>query len=351
MKNYKNVNILELKTGMKVAGKVENEYGAVLVSPGTILTEKIIDKLINVGTEKVAIYKGEDEKTEDELEARLKEIKYEEKIDKMKDIFSDIKRSNKINKSEVKDVVNDIMGIDSNLDIMKLLSDMRGKDEYTYSHSVNVGMMAMMFGRWLKLKESEVRKLTYAGFLHDIGKAKIPDEILNKSSSLNKKEFEIIKTHPIEGYKLIKDNILISEKTAQAVLLHHERKDGSGYPMGIKQDKIPFFAKIIAIVDTFDAMTSDRSYVEHRAPFEVLKILSKDSLQTFDISLLDTFTNNIAKYYQGEEVILNDDSIGRLVFIDPDKPTSPIVKVEDRFIDLRKSDLYIKDLVDKDLSS
>ncbi len=345
MENYEKIKIIELRPGMKVAEKVENQFGAVLVSPGTILTRKLIGKLSIAGAETVTVYKGENEKTKTELENRLKEINYEKKVDKMKNVFSDIKRTNRVNEDEVKKTVNDLMEIDSNLDIMDLLSNVRSKDDYTYTHSVNVGLMAMMFGGWLDLEEKEIKKLTYAGFLHDIGKAKIPNEILNKNGPLTNKEFEIVKKHSIESYKIIKDNILISEKTAQAVLLHHERKDGSGYPMGLKGDEIPLFAKILGIVDTFDAMTSDRAYKQHQVPFDVLKMLSEESFQSFDITLLDTFTKNIANYYQGEEVILSNDDIGELVFIDPNKPTSPIVKVDDRFIDLRKSDIYIKDLV------
>ena len=241
-------------------------------------------------------------------------------------------------------MVDNALKFGSNINIMKLLIQIHEKDEYTYSHSVNVGLMSMLFGRWLNLNKKEIKKLTYAGFLHDIGKARVSDEILNKDGSLTEEEYNQMKKHSISGYKLIQNSMYISDQVAQAVLLHHERKDGTGYPLGIEGNKIPYFARIIGIVDTFDAMTSDRVYKKHQVPLDVLKKLNRDSLQTFDIVLLKTFTRNMISYYQGEKVRLSNGEIGELVYIKPDMPTEPIIKVDDHYVDIRKSDLYIEDI-------
>ena len=341
--NKKLVTIEQLEEGMTLAEKVENNHGAVLISAGTILSHQLINKLEKLRISHISIYTG-DEQPDFDIDKQMDKIKYNDQRKKIKNIFNCIQKKNKIDHELIKDMVVKSMKLDNNLDIIKLLTHIHEKDEYTYNHSVNVGLMSMLFGRWLNLENSEVKKLTYAGFLHDVGKAKVPDEILNKKGSLTNEEFEIMQKHSISGYKLIKDCMYISDRVARAVLLHHERKDGSGYPLGIKGSRVPFFARVISIVDTFDAMTSDRVYSQHQVPFEVLKKLNRDSLQIFDIVLLNTFTKNIINYYKGEKVKLSDGTIGELVYIKHDIPTEPIIKVEDHYIDLRKSDLYIEDI-------
>lgn len=345
MQGYFRINTFDLEPGMRVAEEVETDHGAILVSPGTILNQKLINKLSKLGVQKVAIYSPEEEEVgEEELEQKLEEVKYERSKEKIMGVFENINRGKELQQEEVKEVVEDVMEINSNVNVMKLLTQVRDRDDYTYNHSVNVGLMAMMFGRWLDMPEKDIKKLTYAGFLHDIGKAQVPEEILKKEGPLTEEEYAEVKKHSIYGYKLVKDNMYISQKTAQAILCHHERKNGKGYPLGLSGEDIPYFARIIGIIDTYDAMTSDRPYKQHEVPFEVLKLLGQESLQVFDISLLETFTKNVASYHQGEKIRLNNGEIGELVFIDPSQPTSPIVKVEDHFIDLRKSNLYIEDL-------
>jgi putative nucleotidyltransferase with HDIG domain len=343
--NFRKIPTMELEEGMTIAEKVIDSHGAVLVSTGTILYDGLIDRLNRLGIDKVAIFRDNKKITISSAGDKINnEVEYVEQKKKMKNIFSVIQKRNHIKSEQIKEIVENAMKLDSNQDIMNLLTHIHEKDEYTYNHSVNVGLMAMLFGRWLDLDPDEVKKLAYAGFLHDVGKAKVSDEILNKDSSLTNEEYKQMKKHSIYGYKLVRESMYISDNVAQAVLLHHERKDGTGYPLGIEGNKIPFFARIIGIVDTFDAMTSDRVYRKHQVPFEVIKKLSRDSLHVFDIVLLNIFTKNITNYYQGEKVRLNNGEIGELVYIKADMPTEPVVKIGDKFIDLRKSELYIEDI-------
>ena len=125
---------------------------------------------------------------------------------------------------------------------------MREYDDETYVHSMNVALICNIFARWLRMSEEEIAKATTSGLLHDIGKIKIPDSILKKPDKLTKQEFNIIKRHPQEGYRLLLDSKL-DEDVLNAVLMHHERCDGSGYPFGLMANQIGTYAKMVAIAD------------------------------------------------------------------------------------------------------
>ncbi|MFW5890788.1 MAG: HD-GYP domain-containing protein, partial [bacterium] len=225
----------------------------------------------------------------------------------------------------------------------------RQEDQYTYSHLLNVGMMAYMFGNWLGLDQKDSIQLTQAGLLHDIGKAFIPDEILNKPDRLNDKEYEEIKKHTIYGYRMAQKNKEISNKICQGILTHQERYDGSGYPLKLKGKKIPLFGRILGIIDTFDAITADRVYQPASSPFKAIKLFDQETLGAFDYNLVKIFLNKIPNYFVQEKVKLNDGREAEVVFINPRHPERPIIKLEDNYIDLYKnSNIEIVKLVNKE---
>ncbi|ACL70947.1 HD-GYP domain-containing protein [Halothermothrix orenii] len=336
------LKIGRVKPGMRVARTIENKFGACLVKPGMILDDNLINKLSKMGITEVTVYKESDEM----IERNIKEFeeKYQENVGNIKGIFKDVNRGNSLEFDNIRKIADEVASVDTNRDIVGLLTRVRDVDEYTYTHSVNVGLLAMMFGRWLKLPEKEIKSLMYAGFLHDIGKAKVPIEILNKKGKLTGSEFNIIKKHTVYGYELVKDCKFISKKVALGVLLHHERNDGSGYPLGLTRDKIPLIAKVLAIVDTYDAMTSDRVYREHRPPFEVFKVL-EENVNSYDISLSKIFMNEMAKFYIGEKVRLTNGQTGEIVYVNPHHVSAPIVKVDNKYVDLYNSEIGIDDML------
>lgn len=341
MSQYREVSIKKIKPGMRVARMVENKFGAMLVSPGMILDDNLIKKLKRTGIEKLAIYNDPDEQLEKNRYSFSEE--YRENIKDVKNIFNSIHDGNKLDFAQIKEVADKTREIDTNRDIVTMLSTIRDADEYTYTHSVNVGLLAMLFGRWSGLNPINIRQLLYAGLLHDIGKARIPDEILNKRGRLNEDEFEVIKKHTSYGYELAKECKFVSEKIARAVLMHHERNDSSGYPFGHPKEKIPFMARVLAIVDTYDAMTSDRVYRGHRPPFAVFKLFEED-LHSFDLLFSKIFMNNMSQYYLGEMVDLTNGAMGEIVYINPKYISQPIVKVGDKYIDLSDSETQIRDV-------
>lgn len=146
-------------------------------------------------------------------------------------------------------------------------------DYYTYSHCVNVCLYSIAIGKKLKLEGKEIEDLAHAAMLHDIGKAHISPQILNKEGALSSEEFEIIKTHTTEGVVILESLKEKNQNILDSVVGHHEKMDGSGYPYGLDRHKIPYFAQIIAVADIFDALTTKRSYKEALGSFAALKIM------------------------------------------------------------------------------
>jgi HD-GYP domain-containing protein (c-di-GMP phosphodiesterase class II) len=174
-----------------------------------------------------------------------------------------------------------------------------------YRHSVNVAALSSILGAWLGLDEDKVNLLTYSAILHDYGKTRIDEKVLNKAGTLTREELKLIKKHPIFGYEDMRKIQYLDSLVSNGVLMHHERLDGTGYPFGIKGDKIPSFARIIAIADVFDAVNSNRTYKMSKGPFEVLEIIQKESLGKLDYEYCQVFLNHIINYYMGESSFID----------------------------------------------
>jgi HD-GYP domain-containing protein (c-di-GMP phosphodiesterase class II) len=178
----------------------------------------------------------------------------------------------------------------SYLDTVKMLVNfLDKKDEYTKGHCERVTKFTVAIGQALNLSDLDILNLEFAALLHDIGKLAVPDEIINKEGKLTMQEYEIVKMHPAVGYELIKD-IPFLDVSKKILLQHHERVDGKGYPLGLKDDQIDIKAKILSIADAYDAMTSSRPYRKDGLPKE--QAISQLKLCTgsqFDKNIVDIF--------------------------------------------------------------
>ena len=231
------------------------------------------------------------------------------------------------------------------LDVFDMLHNMRQVNDSTYAHSLNVAIISRIIGKWLHFSNEELDTLTLAGLLHDIGKTKIPDEVLNKDGKLTDEEFQMIRNHPKYGYDILKSQPLNSH-IKKAALMHHERCDGSGYPMGLTMEEIDDYALIIAIADVYDAMTAARSYRAPLCPFEEIAAFGKDGLQKYKPKYILTFLENIANAYQNNRVMLSDGTSARIVLLNHRRLSKPLVQLDDgACIDLEKSPLYIKAII------
>ncbi|WP_307324080.1 HD-GYP domain-containing protein [Evansella vedderi] len=222
--------------------------------------------------------------------------------------------------------------------ILLELHHIRGYDEYTYRHSINVGLLAATIGKILKYPNEITMILGKVGFLHDIGKMKVSHQILNKKGPLTDQEYGEIKKHTIYGKEILES----IEGTEQALkigaLYHHERLDGSGYPHNLRGKEIPFLAQIIAVADTYDAVSSDRVYRNKYAPLEALNELVKDVYNgRLNGEIVLPFVNHIMNGYMGNKVVLSDGRRGQIVHLHIDEIYRPLVMLDDgQCIDLRK---------------
>lgn len=228
--------------------------------------------------------------------------------------------------------------------IFDMLHNMRQYDDSTYAHCLNVSLICHVLAKWLNMSEEQVNLATMCGLLHDIGKIKIPEIIIKKSAKLTNDEFTIIKTHPLEGYRMLQQQ-KIDTHVMNAALMHHERCDGSGYPHGLTAGQIDKYAKIVAIADVYEAMTAPRVYRGPMCPFAVIDIFETEGLQKYEPGYIMTFLENIVNTYLRATVKLSNGEIGEVVYINKQRLARPIVKVGDVFHDLLKEpDLSIESL-------
>ena len=340
------INTYELESGMVLADDVVSiRTGVILIPKGTILNKKSIRKIYNRGIKFVYIYDKDD--ISNNLEKDKLEIKYEILSDKLDNVFTDVKIGKKIILTEINDEIDDLIDeiIDNN-NILAIIRELEEKDDYTFNHSLNVSMLTTMLGKWLGYSQKKIKQLTIAGLFHDIGKLKIDENIINKPGKLTDIEFEEIKKHTIYGYNILKETVGISKNVSLAVLQHHEREDGSGYPLGLKKNEIHEYAKIIAICDTYDAMTSNRVYKPKKSPFFAAEILRDEGFNILNPKMTKIFLDKIAGFYVGCTVLLSNGEEGDIIYIHPQAPTKAIVKLGDEFIDfLKPQDLEIVDII------
>lgn len=233
----------------------------------------------------------------------------------------------------------------NSITVFDMLHNMRQYDDFTYMHSINVSLICNIFGHWLNLNPDEIKTLTLCGLLHDIGKLMVPENIIRKPDRLSPTEYNIIKTHTLQGYNILME-YNINEAIKESALMHHERCDGSGYPLGIGENRINPYAKIVAIADVYDAMTAARIYRGPLCPFKVISIFETEGLQKYDSHYILTFLEHIATTYMNNRVKLSNGKEGDVVFMNKAALSKPMIKCGNEFIDLSKeTDLYIETFV------
>lgn len=231
------------------------------------------------------------------------------------------------------------------VDFFDMLHNTRSYDDSVYAHCLNVALISRTIGKWLKYSEEELDMLTLAGLLHDIGKTKIPPEILNKQEKLTDSEFELLCSHSQLSYDILK-KMPYSPHIKNAALMHHERCDGTGYPGHLTTDEIDDCAHVIAIADVYDAMTAARAYRAPLCPFQVIAEFEKDGLQKYKPKYILTFLERIASTYQSNHVLLSDGRAANIVLLNQNNLSKPLVQVDSgECIDLSTSGLYISSII------
>lgn len=362
------IPISECEVGTVLAGDVKSYQGITLVAKDSVLNQYIIGRLIDFGITDVWAYSADTLVSEASINmegnssksrnrnsnnnnnnnnnsssSKLEMIRqnHAEAVLVIKQVLREISAGGKLNYPEITQLAKLVYGNINNTSVIKYLNNIKDKDEYTYTHCVNVAFYAMLIAKWLNLADEEIDQVIQAGLLHDIGKVLIPDEILNKPGQLLETELDIMKNHALLGYFYLKDLTGVSPSVKEAVLSHHERCDGSGYPYGLNNHEIPLFAKIIAIADVYDAMTQDRIYKKGVNPFVAFEMFQTIGLGMFDIEILPIFLENISSYFTGLNVILEDGGRAEIVYVPPYEITKPVILRGTTFIDINHSNSKI----------
>ncbi|WP_418963543.1 HD-GYP domain-containing protein, partial [Butyribacter intestini] len=363
---------------MIVADDVYTSDDKLVIPEGTVLTEDIIDSLKEYGVFAIRIKVDEDgnnaaaenekvmpagdevlneqrqeikNSAEQEQESFLKQVKeskefevfhsaFVDSVDNLKNVFSKVVMHNEQidGESILSDVENVVSKGRNSIHILDMLQCMRGYDDVTYVHSVNVALLSNMIGRivYPDISDEELKVLTLAGLLHDIGKMMVPDNIIQKKGRLTLPEYNLVKTHVLFGNNILKGIDNLDPRIAEVAMRHHERCDGTGYPGGYKREQIEPFARIVAIADTYDAMTSDRAYRAAICPFDVIEMFEREGIVKYDVEFLLPFLEKAVQAYMNTNVRLSTNQIGKVIMINKNEFSKPVVQVGDEFYDLSK---------------
>lgn len=318
------VNVDQLEPGEIIAKTFFGENGRLMIRQGTKLSDDLINRM---KLHKITMVFIEDKLNmigcHDIIEPELRA----EAIQSLEQIYLSLKDHIQskdkfvvVLDNIVKAIIDDLAKNSKNF---IGIIDLKSHDNYTYAHSVNVAILSIVTGMAIGCDYAKLKNIGIGAMLHDIGKASIPVDILNKSGKLTADEFELIKKHPEIGYKKSKSNLDIEPTARSIILQHHEKLDGTGYPGGRTSDTIHQFAKIVAIVDIYDALTSERPYRKRWPIKESLDFLQQIAGNYLDLEIFKAFSNRIAPYPVGSKVLVSDSRIGYVV--DNSNITRPII--------------------------
>ena len=291
----------QLKTGMVTAQSIFNEKGAPFLVRGTPLTDRYIYRLRQLSIPELHVTSLSSnfqlQPPPDIVEERTRV----QAVDNVAETFREAEENGRFDMTRLEKcadfLVRDIMAKKKNL---VQITDIRLHDSYTFSHSVNVAVLSTMLGDLCGYSKRKLQIITLGGLLHDIGKLAVPTPILNKSGSLTAGEFKIIRRHPSEGRKILKElTSPIASILAIIAVQHHEHLDGSGYPYHVRGKSIHPYSRITAIADVYDALTSVRPYKRAYKPNVVYRMMMQNSTGHFDMDRLRLFFDNVAIYPVG----------------------------------------------------
>ncbi len=336
------VEISELKAGMKLAKDVYLPDGRILLLSGFVVKERYIRKLELFKVPYVYVMEGELAKIENISEEKV----YSEAFHSIKSVMTSVREGKELDIKAVRDTVSCIVHkVINNETVFMQLTGIRDIDNYTFLHSVDVCIYSVITGRKLGYSDKELTELGIGAVLHDIGKCKIPNEILLKPGRLTKEEFEVMKKHSIFGYDIVINTPGLSKKIANIAYQHHEKWNGSGYPAGLSGNDIDSYARIVTAADIYDALTADRVYRKRDMPHMAAEYIVANSSVLIDPEIAKVFIKNITIYPEGAIVLMNTGEIGCVIEANTNMSLRPKVRVIARKEGPPVLDTYVRDLM------
>lgn len=355
-----------IKQGMVIDQAIIDRSGRILIARKTTLDEFLIDALQKMKITGIYIREGEEDPEMDgdielapEIQVAIEKltvedrskVKLSESVKKrvsegIKFLYHDTSAPNFIDTAA--NVTNSLVGsIMDNEAVALNIDTLKFSDEYTFQHSVDVATIAMLIAKNSDMSEAEIQKIGMAGLLHDMGKSKIPNEILNKAGKLTEEEFAIMKNHSVFGYQILKEKGGIPQEVLMGVLQHHEKLNGKGYPMNVAVDKIHPYAKILSIADIYDALVTERPYKKAFSQQDAIEMIMAMT-DKLDITFMRSFLGIVILYPVNSIVTLSNGEKAKVLKNNPQYPLRPKViglrsgKVYDLSEDIKCASLIIE---------
>ncbi|BBH23376.1 HD family phosphohydrolase [Paenibacillus baekrokdamisoli] len=355
------VAVSQVKLGDKIAQDVLTPLGSVLFHKGKVVTSRELEILqaFLVPTVVVGLpgdKKEEEEAVGDKTQELSKETtvksplleQYDRTVVLLKSVSNQVMSGMGISILEIRNQLEALLVHIQEYKILTFSPVTIKNEDYLYHKSVMSAMSCYMLAQWNDFPKKDWMQAALAGLLHDIGNAKIDRNILNKPTKLNAEESEEMKRHTVLGYQVLLKVTAINEGVKLAALQHHERVDGSGYPLGVESSKIHPYAKIVAISDIFNAMTMKRVYRKATSPYLVLEQIQQDAFGKLEPAYVRTFIDKVTQFHNGTIVRLSDNRIGEIIFSDHKYPTRPWVSINGTIVNLSiERQLYIEEIMPK----
>jgi len=340
MPQMKKIPIEELKPGMVFTRTVFGDNYEIIAEPNTPITSKDIENLKKKGVkfvETTGELKGvvkiqEEVPLVDRVESSARELMtfYKSLVDSVESVYTNYKVNKEILPEKVVNIVEKVIDKISEVgdkNIFLNLINIVDKTKYLPTHVLNATILGLLLGKEINYPESKLKLLGTGILLMDIGMVFIPMSILERETKLTDEEYNKIKTHTVLGYKAVVQENNMSPEVGRVCLEHHERWDGTGYPRNLQKQQISEYARVAAIVDTYEAMTRKRVYRDRMMSFEAMRAILTEGSTKFDPDILKVFLRMMSVYPVGSYVMLNTRAIAKVISSDPISPFRPVVKV------------------------
>jgi HD-GYP domain-containing protein (c-di-GMP phosphodiesterase class II) len=340
MPQMKKIPIEELKPGMVFTRTVFGDNYEIIAEPNTPITSKDIENLKKKGVkfvETTGELKGivkiqEEVPLVDKVESSARELMtfYKSLVDSVESVYTNYKVNKEILPEKVVNIVEKVIDKISEVgdkNVFLNLINIVDKTKYLPTHVLNATILGLLLGKEMNYPESKLKLLGTGILLMDIGMVFIPMSILERETKLTDEEYNKIKTHTVLGYKAVVQENNMSPEVGRVCLEHHERWDGTGYPRNLQKQQISEYARVAAIVDTYEAMTRKRVYRDRMMSFEAMRAILTEGSTKFDPDILKVFLRMMSVYPVGSYVMLNTRAIAKVISSDPISPFRPVVKV------------------------
>lgn len=331
---------------MVLAADLLSETGRIILSKGTRLTDTVLRTLRVWNVSHITV--EYDEILPPNFQTEQCEKSYGDTLRLIENSFVTMRICQELPLTEMKELaVNSVLKVTETVGALQYLHSMKRSSEYTFHHSVNVSVLCGVLGKWMGYEGSVLQEIVLAGLLHDVGKSQVPSALINKPDSLTASEMEKMKGHSMLGAALMQKAGMLPGAVLNGVLQHHERMDGSGYPNGDAGESIHPFARILAVADLYDAVTSERPYHAKESPFAAARIISQEMYGKLDTQIAATFLEHIRDHFIGAQVCLTDGRQAEVVMLGGDYTFRPILRIQNgEFLDTaRNSAIQIREMV------